>query len=162
MTGESHTDKIKRLQDELKNKKYKAMVVNMLDEVAWLFNLRGSDIDFNPVFFAYAVVTQEKVILFANPTQVSDDVRKHLGEGVEIKPYDGFFKYLKGLGAELELSKSAVSYMRAVFVIVLTLCHTASVTRRQNQSSHRRSDWKRMYLYAWRFSTPQRRSLIAD
>ena len=83
------------------------MVVNMLDEVAWLFNLRGSDIDFNPVFFAYAVVTQDKAILFVNPEQVDDGVRKHLGDAVEIRPYDNFFQYLSGLGAELELSKKA-------------------------------------------------------
>ena len=79
------------------------MVVNMLDEVAWLFNLRGTDIDFNPVFFAYAVVTQDKVLLFVNAAQVNDTVRAHLGDAVEIRPYDEFFAYLSGLGAELEL-----------------------------------------------------------
>ena len=46
--GESHLDKIRRLREELTKKKAAAMVVTMLDEVAWLFNLRGSDIDFNP------------------------------------------------------------------------------------------------------------------
>ena len=46
--GESHTEKIGRLREELKKGGYKLMVVNMLDEVAWLFNLRGSDIDYNP------------------------------------------------------------------------------------------------------------------
>lgn len=106
--GEPHTEKIKRLQEELKAKKYKAMVVNMLDEVTWLYNLRGSDIDFNPVFFAYSVVTQDKAILFVNPSQVNDVVRGHLGEGVELQPYDEFFHYLSGLGAALELSKSSV------------------------------------------------------
>ncbi|KIP01838.1 hypothetical protein PHLGIDRAFT_32417 [Phlebiopsis gigantea 11061_1 CR5-6] len=106
-SGEPHTEKIKRLQDEMKTKKYKAMVVNMLDEVAWLFNLRGSDIDFNPVFFAYAVITQDTATLFVDPSQINDSVRKHLGEDVDVKPYTGFFAYLKGLGAELELSKDA-------------------------------------------------------
>ena len=46
--GQSHADKLKRVREELKKKQAKAIVVNMLDEVAWLFNLRGSDIDFNP------------------------------------------------------------------------------------------------------------------
>jgi len=81
------------------------VVVNMLDEVAWLYNLRGSDIDFNPVFFAYSVVTQDKAILFINPSQVNDIVRNHLSDGVEFQPYDDFFPYLSGLGAALELSK---------------------------------------------------------
>ncbi len=80
----------------------------MLDEVAWLFNLRGSDIEFNPVFFAYAVVTKDKAILFVNGTQVDDVVKAHLGEEVQIKGYDQFFGYLKNLGAELGLSKESV------------------------------------------------------
>lgn len=106
--GEPHTAKLARLRDELKARKSKALVVSMLDEVAWLFNLRGSDIEFNPVFFAYAVVTQDHATLFVNTRQVDDAVREWLGREVEIAPYDGFFRYLGGLGARLELSKDAV------------------------------------------------------
>ena len=47
-SGQSHVDKIARLREEIKKKKAQAIVVTMLDEVAWLFNLRGSDIDYNP------------------------------------------------------------------------------------------------------------------
>ena len=47
-SGESSQEKIHRLREELTGKEVKAMVVTMLDEVAWLFNLRGADIDFNP------------------------------------------------------------------------------------------------------------------
>lgn len=93
------------------------MVVSMLDEVAWLFNLRGSDIGFNPVFFAYAVVTQDSTVLFVNPSQVDDKVRAHLGSEIEIHPYDTFFKYLSGLGARLELSKNAVRGAPARFLV---------------------------------------------
>ncbi|EMD36821.1 hypothetical protein CERSUDRAFT_83841 [Gelatoporia subvermispora B] len=106
-SGEPHEKKIERVRDELRAKKVKGMVVNMLDEIAWLFNLRGSDIDFNPVFFAYAVVTLEKTVLFINSSQVDDSVRAHLGKEIEIKPYDAFFDYLKHLGAEIGLSNDA-------------------------------------------------------
>lgn len=107
-SGEIHLDKIKRLREELNKKPYKAMVVNMLDEVAWLFNLRGSDIDYNPVFFAYSVITQDKALVFINPSQVDDTVRAHLGESVQVKSYDEFFPYLRRLGADLGLSKDSV------------------------------------------------------
>lgn len=46
--GQSSADKIAKVREEMKKKKAKAVVVTMLDEVAWLFNLRGSDIDYNP------------------------------------------------------------------------------------------------------------------
>jgi len=77
--------------------------VTMLDEVAWLFNLRGSDIDFNPVFFAYAVVTTEKTLLFIRQEQLNDAARQYLGDQVEIRSYDSFFDYLKGLAGTLNL-----------------------------------------------------------
>lgn len=106
-SGESHDSKIKRLQAELQKNKQKGMIVTMLDEVAWLFNLRGSDIDYNPVFFAYAAVTDTKAILFINPKQTDDVARQHLGNSVEIRAYDEFFSYLQGLHAELGLTKDA-------------------------------------------------------
>ena len=124
--GESHVHKIERLREEMKKKEVHAIVVNMLDEVAWLFNLRGSDIEYNPgtsqfpstssclltircsVFFAYAVLTPEKAQLFLNPVQVTDDLRQHLGEHVDIHPYDTFFSYLSDLGAEIGLHKKSV------------------------------------------------------
>ncbi|TFK49276.1 Creatinase/aminopeptidase [Heliocybe sulcata] len=94
-SGQSHHDKIKQVRQELAKKKAQAIVVSMLDEVAWLFNLRGSDIDYNPVFFAYAIVTVDKALLFVNPDQVDADVRQHLGSQIELRPYDSFFSYLK-------------------------------------------------------------------
>ncbi|KAH9948032.1 Creatinase/aminopeptidase [Amylocystis lapponica] len=106
-SGESHITKIGKLREELAKRKLKAVVVNMLDEVAWLFNLRGSDIDYNPVFFAYAVITSDKALLFVDLKQVDAVVTAHLGDQIVVKPYDSFFSYLEGLGAELGLSKDA-------------------------------------------------------
>jgi len=104
-SGQSPAGKVKALRDELAKKKYQAIVVNMLDEVAWLFNLRGSDIDYNPVFFSYAVVTVNSVELFVEKSQLSEDALKYLGDNVNIQPYDAFFDYLKQLPASLTLNK---------------------------------------------------------
>lgn len=46
--GESHTEKLKRIREELKKKETQSIVVSSLDEIAWLLNLRGSDIAYNP------------------------------------------------------------------------------------------------------------------
>ena len=51
-SGKSHVDKIAKLREEIKKKKAQAIVVTMLDEVAWLFNLRGSDINYNPGMYS--------------------------------------------------------------------------------------------------------------
>ncbi|KAK7059763.1 putative Xaa-Pro aminopeptidase P [Favolaschia claudopus] len=103
-SGESHLDKIKRLREEIAKKDGKAMVVTMLDEVAWLFNLRGADIAYNPVFFAYATITPERATLFINPKQLDDKARSSLGDSVGVQDYTTFFDQLKGLTKELNLS----------------------------------------------------------
>ena len=128
--GETHTEKLKRVREELKKKEAKSMVVNLLDEIAWLYNLRGSDIDYNPgaycpsmcmrprhtdpwnciVFFAYSLIDADKALLFVNESQIDDAVRQHLGSEVAIHPYDTFFSYLTHLGAEVNANKD---YVRA-------------------------------------------------
>ena len=60
-TGTTWQDKILEVRDEMTKNEASALVITALDEVAYLFNLRGSDIDFNPVFFAYSVVTLDNI-----------------------------------------------------------------------------------------------------
>ena len=65
------------------------------------------------VFFAYAVLTPEKAQLFLSPAQINDALRKHLGDHVDIHPYDSFFSYLGDLGAEIGLHKKSVWHSRS-------------------------------------------------
>ncbi|KAF9226237.1 Creatinase/aminopeptidase [Gyrodon lividus] len=95
--GETLSNKLQCVREEMAKKNAVAMAVTLLDEVAWLFNLRGTDIDFNPVFFAYAVVEKDSAVLFVNRVQVDEAVKFHFGQEVLIKPYEEFLPYLKGL-----------------------------------------------------------------
>ncbi|KAJ7034541.1 peptidase M24, structural domain-containing protein [Mycena alexandri] len=104
-SGESHSEKIKRLREEIVKKDGNAMVITMLDEVAWLFNLRGADIAYNPVFFAYATITADQVTLFINPKQLDDAARRSLGDDVVIEDYTTFFDKLQGLAKEVNLDE---------------------------------------------------------
>ncbi|KAF5351112.1 hypothetical protein D9756_008273 [Leucocoprinus leucothites] len=104
-SGQSPADKIVKVREEMKKKKAKAVVVTMLDEVAWLFNLRGSDIDYNPVFFSFAIVTEDKVSLFINTNQVNEAAHKYLDGVVDIHPYESFLPHLKDQANELQLNK---------------------------------------------------------
>jgi Xaa-Pro aminopeptidase len=82
------------------------MVVSMLDEVAWLFNLRGSDIDYNPVFFAYALVTHDSVTLYIDEKKLPKAVKDHL-QGVKIAPYGDIFGHIKALGETVDEEKAS-------------------------------------------------------
>jgi Xaa-Pro aminopeptidase len=81
------------------------MVVSSLDEICWLFNLRGTDVDFNPVFLAYALVTIDGAVLYTGLSKVTQEVREALGSAVQVKEYDEIFTDLRTLSAARAASK---------------------------------------------------------
>ena len=103
--GKSFQDKLKDLRKELAEKKTSGMVVSMLDEVAWLFNLRGSDIDYNPVFFAYALITHDSATLYIDESKLSKEIKDYLKD-VKISPYEEIFGHIKTLGEGIDASKT--------------------------------------------------------
>jgi Xaa-Pro aminopeptidase len=100
--GKKFEDKLADLRKELEKKKSKGMIVSMLDEIAWLFNLRGNDIDYNPVFFAYALVTPNDATLFVDDSKVTEAVKAHLADSVTVKPYNAIFDELTTLKTSME------------------------------------------------------------
>ncbi len=97
--GESVADKLTRLRREMEAKKCTAHVVTMLDAIAWLYNLRGSDVDYNPVFVAYALVTADEAFLFVKDGKADEGVRAHLKGLVTILDYKDFGPALDNLAA---------------------------------------------------------------
>ncbi|XP_070541372.1 xaa-Pro aminopeptidase 1-like isoform X2 [Ptychodera flava] len=109
--GESWEDKVINIRKQMKEKMAEYLVVTALDEVAWLFNLRGSDIEYNPVFFSYAVIGTDSVHLFIDESKVTDAIKRHLradktssenGDGsqnmsVEIHPYQSIQSFLAAI-----------------------------------------------------------------
>ncbi|OQR77576.1 xaa-Pro aminopeptidase 1-like, partial [Tropilaelaps mercedesae] len=78
LAGRGWQEKLADVRSDLKAKNALALVITALDEIAWLFNLRGSDIEFNPVFFAYAVVTSKSAHLFVYEDKITVSLEKHL------------------------------------------------------------------------------------
>ena len=90
-TGESIESKIERIRMKMAEKGAEYHVVTTLDDIAWLTNLRGDDIKYNPVFFSYLMFTPEKVILFINRDIVSAEIRSKLEKaGIVINDYMEF------------------------------------------------------------------------
>ena len=75
-------------------------LLTCLDEIAWLFNLRGNDVENNPVFLSYAMLTDNKAFLYVNETAMDDKLRKLLeSEGVLVRPYDAIYEDVTKLRA---------------------------------------------------------------
>ena len=103
--GESARDKIGRLRAELALLGADAMAVTMLDEIAWLTNLRGEDVKYNPVLVSYMLVTMDSATLFVSSQKVSAEVRGYLSEeGIAVREYNDFFVALAGYDGRLLLN----------------------------------------------------------
>ena len=101
--GKAVKTKLEELRKELEKKKSSGFVVSMLDEIAWLFNLRGNDIPYNPVFFSYATVTPSAATLYVDSAKLSKEVRDHLEQNsVSIQPYDAIFDDVSALGRSIQ------------------------------------------------------------
>lgn len=86
-TGEPVASKLGRLREEIAKFGVDAHLVSTLDSIAWLFNLRGRDIPFNPVFIAYALITREKAVIFVDKKKITKEVRTSLKGQVVFRAY---------------------------------------------------------------------------
>lgn len=99
--GECFTDKLEKLRIKMKDIKATVHVISTLDDIAWLFNIRGGDVKFNPVVLSYAVVTLDKVYLFVDERKLNNEILETLSkENVVIKPYDEVYDFIKDLDKE--------------------------------------------------------------
>lgn len=93
--GKSRTEKLQSVRKRLAENASDAAVVNMLDDIAWLFNLRGNEIEFNPLFTAFGYVDQSEAWLFINEDKIEEKERGLLNaEGIKIVPYESFLSFL--------------------------------------------------------------------
>lgn len=86
VTGEPVVDKLARVRAELERRKVGLLVLSRLDDIAWLTNLRGADIPYNPVFEAYLALERERAVCFTD-RPLADPVRAGLPDQVQFRPY---------------------------------------------------------------------------
>ncbi len=99
LSGEGTASKIKRVRKAMEGEKVDALVISALDDIAWLYNIRGNDVDFNPVTISYALVTPDKAVLFIDPNKTPVKTRNRLEPRVDVRPYEEFAAALRELGA---------------------------------------------------------------
>ncbi|PVZ99532.1 hypothetical protein BB558_004423 [Smittium angustum] len=104
-SGKSWIDKVSQVRKEAEKLGASGVLVAALDQIAWLFNLRGNDIMYNPLFFSYSLITKDKVSLFVDSSKLTKEALESLN-GVEILPYNAIFSALESESASLAESKS--------------------------------------------------------
>lgn len=96
-TGLSTRDKIQAIREVMGNKRGEVYLMSSLNDIAWLFNIRGRDVAYTPVAYAYGLISMDEAYLYIDEQKLPDDVRQKLeDEGVVIKPYDSIFHDVDG------------------------------------------------------------------
>lgn len=96
--GETVESKLARMREQLAGKKADAMIISALDEIAWLLNIRGNDVEYNPVVISYAVLEADKCTLFVNPEKVDTVAQNYLDfNNIAVQPYEAVFAYIASL-----------------------------------------------------------------
>jgi Xaa-Pro aminopeptidase len=102
-SGKDVKTKLEELRKDLEKKQSSGFIVSMLDEIAWLFNLRGNDIPYNPVFFSYAAITPTTATLYVDSSKLSSECRTYLADyGVSVRPYEKIFDDSAALSQSLD------------------------------------------------------------
>jgi Xaa-Pro aminopeptidase len=96
-SGESFLSKVQRIRSKMNEEGVYAYILSALDSIAWLFNIRGSDVPFNPVLISYALLTQDDIFFFRSPLETNKDLKQHFKDQVQFKAYEDLPQFLAQL-----------------------------------------------------------------
>ena len=117
-SGESTSSKISRVRKHLLDCGADGLLVTALDEIAWVLNLRGSDVHCNPVFVSYLLISPENITLYINNVKLPEEVKGYLvSEHIDVQAYDSVVEGLRlYAGKSLLVDMSSTNYSLATAV----------------------------------------------
>ena len=97
-TGKTAKEKVEEVRKEMRDKDADYFLLGSLDDIAWIYNIRGRDVACNPVVISYALISQDKAWLFVDKRKIDDSVKTYLNENtIEIEDYDKVIDYVKNI-----------------------------------------------------------------
>ncbi len=97
--GETASSKLERVRGAMKEAGSNVHIITSLDDIGWLLNVRGEDVDYFPLLLSYAIVKMDSVELYADERKFSDEIKAELtGNGVCIHAYNEVYEAVKRLG----------------------------------------------------------------
>lgn len=96
--GETVESKLARMREKLAALHGDSMIISALDEIAWLLNIRGNDVEYNPVVISYVVLEADKCTLFVDPNKIDSPAQNYLDfNNIDVQPYEAVFDYIRSL-----------------------------------------------------------------
>ena len=108
--GETVESKLVRIRLQMKKMKADAMIISALDEIAWLLNIRGNDVEYNPVVISYVVLEHDSCTLFIDAGKMDTVAQNYLDfNNISVLPYESVFDYIRNLNGAILLDVSRVN-----------------------------------------------------
>ena len=108
--GKFTSEKLEEVRAEITTLEGENYVVTSLDDIAWLFNIRGNDIAYNPVALAYALISDKEAVLYINEEKVTNDDKRTLeAQGVTLKSYNDIYEDIKNVTGSIIIDGAKVN-----------------------------------------------------
>lgn len=122
-TGKSVGEKLEELRNEMKKLHADVFVMSALDDIAWLFNIRGNDVDYNPVVIAYALVDENSATLFISPEKITDKSKQYLSDNqILVKDYFSIQQELCKIDSSKSVLVDGGKYNQSLFEAIPAEC----------------------------------------
>ena len=110
-TGKTYKEKVKEIRKVLKEKGADYNIISSLDDIAWIYNFRGDDVQHNPVALSFTIISEKNSILYIDKNKLDDKTQKYFKDNkVEIKEYFEFFEDIKKLKGNILVDFNKISY----------------------------------------------------
>ncbi len=121
--GRSAKEKIELVREKMQKSYAQVFVTSALDDIAWLFNVRGNDVAFNPVAITYAMVEENSATLFVEAEKCTDEAIAYLNKnGVQVAPYLSIYDKLKQISTEKAVLLDGNKLNQSLFEAIPTAC----------------------------------------
>lgn len=130
IAGKTFEEKRAEVLEKLEKEKADAFLLTKLDDLMWLFNIRGCDVECNPVAMSYGYLTKDHTVLFLQKNALDDTVVSYLaGKGIQVEAYESIVEYLKALPAG---GKILVDDRHCSYCLYKTLAEKQTLVEKKN------------------------------
>ncbi|MDO5063113.1 MAG: aminopeptidase P family protein [Peptostreptococcaceae bacterium] len=110
--GETVADKLARVREKMKEHEADIHILSTLDDIAWLYNVRGDDVAYSPVVLSYTVITHEEVFLFVDESKFNEEILASLAKNkVQLRPYNAIYEFVKTLEGKILVDENRMNYL---------------------------------------------------
>lgn len=118
LNAQTHLEKITAIRHKLIQKKATGHFISALDDIAWILNCRGRDVEYNPVFLAHIYIDHSRTVLFIDDAKLSTEMQQRFAlDNIEILPYNASIEFLVELKQQnilIDPAKVSISYAQAI------------------------------------------------